>query len=186
MKSTEPTRVDPASAGLRGAIQVPGDKSISHRAFLINALGQGSCRIRGALDAEDVAASRGLVRALGVRLEREGAAWILHPGPLKEPAGVIDCGNSGTTMRLGAGLCVHQPGLAVLTGDASLRHFLLSVDLQLLSAYVPFVARIPYDFIHHRAFELGQLWYAATHFFPLYFRPAEVLGGWDVINARVG
>lgn len=76
--------------------------------------------IRGALESEDVVASRRLVQALGARLERSGSEWVLQSAPLREPAAPIDCGNSGTTMRLGAGLCVHQPGTAVLTGDASL------------------------------------------------------------------
>lgn len=135
LRSTDrPLRIEPVTTGLRGELRVPGDKSISHRAFLINALGTGHCRIQGALEAADVAASRALVQALGVRLQRDGADWVLHSGPLHAPAAVIDCGNSGTTMRLGAGVCVHQPGLAVLTGDASLQRRPMGRIVQPLTA----------------------------------------------------
>lgn len=106
---------------LRGTIEVPGDKSISHRAFILNALGTGRCRVRGASAAGDVTASRSLVSALGVDLQPEGDGWVLSGVGLSEPDDVLDCGNSGTTMRLGAALCTHQPGIAVLTGDDSLR-----------------------------------------------------------------
>lgn len=106
---------------LRGEVVVPGDKSVSHRAFLITALCSGSARVEGVLGSEDVAASRRLVEAIGCRVEREGEAYIVRPGPLQEPGDVIDCGNSGTTLRLGAGVVSHAPGLAVLTGDGSLR-----------------------------------------------------------------
>ena len=111
----------PAGAPLRGELVVPGDKSVSHRAFLITALGSGRSVVRGALDSEDVARSRELARAIGATVEQRGGEWVVTPGPLREPADVVDCGNSGTTMRLGCGVLAHAPGLRVLTGDASLR-----------------------------------------------------------------
>jgi 3-phosphoshikimate 1-carboxyvinyltransferase len=119
---TSPMRVDPARGPLRGVIEVPGDKSVSHRAFLVNALGRGSARIRGALQSDDVEASRRLARAVGCQVHADGADWVVRPPDrLQEPDEVIDCGNSGTTMRLGAGLLAHVDGLSVLSGDGSLR-----------------------------------------------------------------
>jgi len=106
---------------LRGRLSVPGDKSVSHRALLLNALADGPAKIEGLLHSEDVEATLGAVRALGVEVEK-GAHTIVRPPPrLTEPRDVLDCGNSGTSMRL---LCGVLSGLsihAVLTGDASLR-----------------------------------------------------------------
>ncbi|MEZ4319105.1 MAG: 3-phosphoshikimate 1-carboxyvinyltransferase [Myxococcota bacterium] len=115
-------RVEPASRGLRGRVVVPGDKSVSHRAFLINALAPGSARLTGVLDSEDVGRSRDLACALGCTVERDGAGFVLRvPEGLREPADVVDCGNSGTTIRLGTGVVSGVAGMSVLTGDASLR-----------------------------------------------------------------
>jgi len=107
---------------LRGAIEVPGDKSISHRAILFGALATGETRVTGLLDAEDVHATRKAVARLGATVREEGAEVVVTPaGTLSEPDDVIDCGNSGTSLRLLAGVLAGLPGLAVLTGDASLR-----------------------------------------------------------------
>ena len=107
---------------LRGAITVPGDKSISHRALLFGALATGETRITGLLDAEDVKATRGAVEALGATVRAEGAELVVTPpAALREPGDVIDCGNSGTSLRLLTGVLSGVPGLSVLTGDASLR-----------------------------------------------------------------
>ncbi len=106
---------------LRGTVRVPGDKSISHRALLLPALARGPTRIRGLGWNEDVERSKRLVEALGVQVRRDGSDWIVEPGPLREPGAVIDCGNSGTTLRIGAGVLAHAPGLRVLSGDPSLR-----------------------------------------------------------------
>jgi 3-phosphoshikimate 1-carboxyvinyltransferase len=107
---------------LRGAIEVPGDKSISHRAILFGALASGETRITGLLDAEDVHSTRNAVARLGATVRLEGREVVVTPAEiLREPDDVIDCGNSGTSLRLLAGVLAGLPGLSVLTGDASLR-----------------------------------------------------------------
>jgi 3-phosphoshikimate 1-carboxyvinyltransferase len=107
---------------LRGAVEVPGDKSVSHRSLLFGALASGETRVRGLLDAEDVHSTRRAVEALGATVRVDGDAVIVTgPERLREPGNVIDCGNSGTSLRLLTGVLSGVPGLAVLTGDASLR-----------------------------------------------------------------
>ncbi len=107
---------------LRGSIAVPGDKSVSHRALLFGALATGETRVTGLLDAEDVHSTRKAVERLGAAVRAEGGEIrIVPPERLREPDDVIDCGNSGTSLRLLAGVCAGVPGLSVLTGDASLR-----------------------------------------------------------------
>ncbi len=107
---------------LRGAIEVPGDKSISHRAILFGALATGETRVTGLLDAEDVHATRRAVTRLGATVSVHGREVVVTPAEtLREPDDVIDCGNSGTSLRLLAGVLAGLPGLSVLTGDASLR-----------------------------------------------------------------
>jgi len=111
---------------LSGTVAVPGDKSLSHRAVLLGALCDGDVTVDGFLFAEDTRASLGLVRALGapVTADEGGGALTIHGvgvEGLAEPADTVDCANSGTTMRLGAGLAAAVDGLTVLTGDASLR-----------------------------------------------------------------
>ena len=107
---------------LRGEIVVPGDKSVSHRAVLFHLLARRPALVRGLLGSEDVAASVAAARALGATVTRvpEGHR-IVPPAALREPEGVLDCGNSGTTMRLVAGIVASAPIFAALTGDASLR-----------------------------------------------------------------
>jgi 3-phosphoshikimate 1-carboxyvinyltransferase len=103
---------------LRGPVRVPGDKSISHRALLLGALAEGTSVVRGRSPGDDVGRTEAAVRALGAAVEGErvtGGAGRLH-----EPAHVIDLGNSGTSMRLLAGLCAGFDWLTVLAGDASL------------------------------------------------------------------
>lgn len=116
-----------ASSGgaLSGRLRVPGDKSISHRAFLITALAVGESRADGCLESEDVAATRSCLRTLGVDIRREAPGnYRIHGVGLHglvPPDGVLDCGNSGTTARLLAGLLAGHRFPSVLTGDASLR-----------------------------------------------------------------
>lgn len=111
----------PTRGAFRGELSVPGDKSVSHRSLLIPALARGTSRVRGVLESEDVGRSRDLVRALGATVEQKGGEWFVTGAPPREPEDIVDCGNSGTTMRLGCGVLAHAPGLRVLTGDASLR-----------------------------------------------------------------
>jgi 3-phosphoshikimate 1-carboxyvinyltransferase len=111
---------------LTGTVRVPGDKSISHRALLVAALAEGRSRLEGLNTGEDVGATLGAVRALGARCtlspdrsQAQVEGWG-SAGPT-EAEDVIDAGNSGTTMRLVAGVCATIPGVSVLTGDESLR-----------------------------------------------------------------
>jgi 3-phosphoshikimate 1-carboxyvinyltransferase len=104
---------------LEGEVRVPGDKSISHRALMLNAVADGEARVSGLSGGADVASTAGCLRALGVELE---AGRVVGRGPrgLGEPSGALDCGNSGTTMRLLAGLLAGQPFPVTLAGDESL------------------------------------------------------------------
>jgi len=104
-------------------IQVPGDKSISHRAVFIAALANGPCVIRGFLTSEDCLRTVTAVRALGVRIDQPEPTTLVVHGKRKQltaPVGDIDCGNSGTTMRLLAGILSAQPFKSRLIGDESL------------------------------------------------------------------
>jgi 3-phosphoshikimate 1-carboxyvinyltransferase len=116
-------------ARLRGEIRVPGDKSISHRALILAALASGESRIAGAGDGADVRSTAGIMAALGAGVERvreDGRTVdyrVVSPGAdgLREPAATLDCGNSGTSLRLIAGMLAGLPLTAVLDGDDSLR-----------------------------------------------------------------
>lgn len=111
-------------ASLRGAIDAPGDKSISHRALMFGALAVGRTSITGLLEGEDVRATAGAVAALGASVERTGAgAWTVDGvgvGGLSEPETVLDMGNSGTGARLLMGMVAGCPITATFAGDASL------------------------------------------------------------------
>ena len=117
-------RIEPAVA-LRGHIAVPGDKSISHRAVLLGAIGDGETLVRGFGRSADTESSIGAVRALGVSVHDDDVDTLRVEGAglrgLREPDGPIDCGNSGTTIRLLAGILAGQQGAFELTGDESLR-----------------------------------------------------------------
>ena len=111
---------------LGGTVQVPGDKSISHRAVMLGALGDGVTEIRECLLGEDVRATMGAFRALGITIdEHEGGRLIRVHGRglrgLTAPREVIDMGNSGTSIRLLTGILCGHGLAATLTGDASLR-----------------------------------------------------------------
>ena len=113
-----------AARRLRGTITVPGDKSISHRAIIFNAIAEGNAEITGFLDGADCLSSVACVRQLGVQVEQTGdTVRVFGRGlrGLREPNNVLDCGNSGTTLRLLAGLLAGQPFLSIMTGDDSLR-----------------------------------------------------------------
>jgi 3-phosphoshikimate 1-carboxyvinyltransferase len=115
--------VHPMTRPLAGSVPLPADKSIAHRALLLAAIAKGESRIVAASPGEDNAATAAALRALGVRVEA-GASAISVGGVgldgLSAPAGPIDCGNSGTTMRLLAGLLAAQRFATTLVGDASL------------------------------------------------------------------
>lgn len=112
-------------ARLRGTIAIPGDKSITHRAIMFNAVAAGDARIEGFLDAADTRSTLECMRALGADIEEQGGGVLVVHGRgragLREADNVLDCGNSGTTIRLLTGLVSGLPMLSVLTGDDSLR-----------------------------------------------------------------
>jgi 3-phosphoshikimate 1-carboxyvinyltransferase len=125
----EPSRSIVRAAHLRGEPRLPGDKSISHRALLLGALAEGESLISGAGDGQDVKATAGIVAALGATVDRireDGLNVdyrVVSPGAdgLHEPGGILDCRNSGTSLRLCSGMLAGLPVFAVLDGDASLR-----------------------------------------------------------------
>ena len=115
--------VNPGAAITGGAVRVPGDKSISHRAAILGALGEGSVTIHGFLEGEDCLNTLRAVESLGIRVDRDGDLIRVHGRGLcglKAPAEPIDCGNSGTGMRLLAGVLAAQPFASELVGDESL------------------------------------------------------------------
>ncbi len=109
---------------LTGRLRVPGDKSISHRSIMLGALAEGTTEVSGFLEGEDSLATLNAFRAMGVDIEGPVAGRVTIHGAglhgLQPPAGALDLGNSGTSMRLLAGLLAAQPFDSVLTGDASL------------------------------------------------------------------
>jgi 3-phosphoshikimate 1-carboxyvinyltransferase len=117
-------KIEPAAAVV-GHIAVPGDKSISHRAVMVGAVGEGETTIRRFGRSADTEATIAAVRALGVAVDEDDVDTIRVHGVglrgLREPPDPIDCGNSGTTLRLLAGLLAGQEGRFELTGDDSLR-----------------------------------------------------------------
>ena len=106
---------------LRGLLRVPGDKSISHRAAILGGIAGGVTRVSGFLRAEDCLSTLRCLRALGVAIDEQRDTLVIHGGPPAEPGDVLDVGNSGTTIRLLAGVLAGQPFHSVLTGDASIR-----------------------------------------------------------------
>ena len=121
--SPTPMRSSPC-APLTGRAEVPGDKSISHRALILGALAVGETRITGLLEGEDVLDTARAMRAFGAEVrDHGGGTWSVHGvgvGGFGEPETVIDCGNSGTGVRLIMGAMATSPIIATFTGDASL------------------------------------------------------------------
>lgn len=113
-----------ASTGLSGEAAIPGDKSISHRSLILGALAVGETTITGLLEGEDVLDTAKAMRAMGAEITRDDdGTWHVHgvgTGGFAEPDQVIDCGNSGTGVRLIMGAMATSPITATFTGDASL------------------------------------------------------------------
>ena len=128
MSTSDPAALQPRrflpSGPLRGAIRVPGDKSISHRALMLSALAVGESRISGLLEGEDVMATAAAMRAMGASITRMGEGqWRVSGvgvGGLLQPQAALDMGNSGTSTRLLMGLLASHALSATFTGDASL------------------------------------------------------------------
>src|SRR4051794_28709341 len=116
--------ISPASSGVRGEITMPGDKSISHRAVMFAAIARGESRIHNFSGGGDNRSTIRAFQTLGVEIEQAGAAVLVKGRGwegLHTPGETIDCGNSGTTMRLLSGLLAGRPFPSRLDGDASLR-----------------------------------------------------------------
>src|SRR5574337_1283944 len=123
-RAVERMRVDPVGP-LKGELILPGDKSITHRAIILGSLADGVTEISGALRSHDCRDTARAFRAMGIAIDELNDERLRIRGGglygLKEPAEVLDLGNSGTTMRLLAGVLAAQPFFSVLTGDQYLR-----------------------------------------------------------------
>ena len=117
-------KIGPAVA-IAGSVEVPGDKSLSHRSLMLAGLADSPVIIKHFLPSEDCLSTKSCMQALGVKVETGLDGELLVQGRglfgLKEPENVLDAGNSGTTIRLLCGILVGQPFFSVLTGDQSLR-----------------------------------------------------------------
>ena len=139
------TLIEPLVCPLSGAVRVPGDKSISHRSVLFSAMAEGTSHVSGVLDSADVRSSIGVVRALGAEVNFEKQPDGSLAGDIRgwgglgpsQPEGAIDCGNSGTTVRLLMGVLAPWDITVELTGDDSLRRRpmrRIAAPLELMSA----------------------------------------------------
>ena len=117
---------------MEGTVILPGDKSVSHRALLLNSIARGTAHVSNLCEGDDRASMLRCLRGLGVRIDRHASCSTSQaeecfkvngqgPGGPSEPAGVLNAGNSGTTMRLVSGLLAAQPFFSVISGDRSLR-----------------------------------------------------------------
>ena len=125
---TDDLIIQPPTSGiaLQGQIEVPGDKSISHRALMLGAISQGETQIQGLLLGEDPRSTAECFRAMGAEISDLNTQMVsvkgIGLGQLKEPVDILNAGNSGTTLRLMLGLLASHPGrLFTVTGDSSLR-----------------------------------------------------------------
>jgi 3-phosphoshikimate 1-carboxyvinyltransferase len=123
LRSGAALKIQPAHR-FRGRFSLPGDKSISHRAAILGAMAQGRTQIGNYSEAADCASTLACLRALGVPVSRDGARVVIDSPGLegwRAPGAVLDCENSGSTIRMLAGALAGRPFRSVLTGDESLR-----------------------------------------------------------------
>ncbi len=109
---------------VRGALQTPGDKSISHRALIFTSIARGTSRIEGLATSNDCRATLECIRRLGIEVEERDSSLIVHGKGLRgyrQPSTSLDAGNSGSTIRMLSGLVAAQPFTTVIDGDESLR-----------------------------------------------------------------
>ncbi len=117
-------KILPLNHGLRGDIEIPGDKSISHRAIILSSLGNTPVEVSNFLAGADCLSTVACMRELGAEIEQSGGNFLIKGHGLNglcEPENILDAGNSGTTLRLLMGLLAPQKFLSTFTGDASLR-----------------------------------------------------------------
>ena len=119
-----PMKIHKPKQGLAGAITIPGDKSISHRAVMLGALAHGKTKITNFLTGEDCLCTAKAFQEMGIGIEGMGTDKVTVYGNglhgLQEPKRILDMGNSGTSMRLMSGILSAQPFFSILTGDSSL------------------------------------------------------------------
>lgn len=147
-----------APAATEAEVRVPGDKSLSHRALMLATVARGTSRIRGLLDADDVRSTAGCLRSLGARVPEDWTGEVRVPGPagFHDASGDLDCGNSGTTVRILSGLIAGLGVEARLDGDDSLRRRPMErivYPLQAMGAKIDYggeEGRLPFR-IHSRA-----------------------------------
>ncbi len=149
-----------AAAGMEGEATVPGDKSISHRALIFAALAEGPCRIEGLSTGADVRSTASCLRQLGVCIDADGTVHGVGLHGLRAPEAPLDCGNSGTTMRLLAGVLAGSGVGGTLDGDESLRRRPMARVLDPLRA-------------------MGAICEATDGRAPLHFAPGRPLRGVD-------
>uniref|UniRef100_UPI0037C0B185 3-phosphoshikimate 1-carboxyvinyltransferase n=1 Tax=Chamaesiphon sp. VAR_48_metabat_403 TaxID=2964700 RepID=UPI0037C0B185 len=118
--------IPPAGVSLQGTLQIPGDKSISHRALMLGALAEGETTIQGLLLGEDPRSTAACFSAMGAQISELNTELVtvtgIGLGQIQEPVGILDAGNSGTTMRLMLGILASHPNrFFTVTGDDSLR-----------------------------------------------------------------
>ena len=120
--SNQSTIVIKPARTVSGSVRLPGDKSISHRYAMLGAIAEGSTRLQNFSTGADCASTLACLKSLGVKVEREGNSVVIHgQGPtLQAPTVPLDCGNSGSTMRMLSGVLAGQPFMSELVGDASL------------------------------------------------------------------
>lgn len=108
---------------LKGEVSIPGDKSISHRALMFGSLALGKSRIENLLEGHDCIATVQVMRSLGVHIKLENGAWLIdgQGANLSEPSAPLDCKNSGTTIRLLAGLLSGLPFMSILDGTDQIK-----------------------------------------------------------------
>jgi len=120
-----PSRGISRPVSLGGVISVPGDKSISHRSMILNAIAQGDALVQGLSGGDDVISTMRCLQAMGVSIEPAGTPGSYtvkgRGAQLTEPEDILDAGNSGTSMRLLSGILASQSFASVITGDGSLR-----------------------------------------------------------------
>jgi len=106
---------------ISGKVQLPGDKSITHRSLIFGSIAEGKTHIFNYSKGKDCLSTLNCLRNLGVEINEKDDRLIIDGCPFKEPEDILDCGNSGTTIRLISGILAGKPFYSVLTGDSSLR-----------------------------------------------------------------
>ncbi len=159
---------------IEGNLKVPGDKSISHRGLILSSLAEGKSRISGLLEAEDCMKTLNIMRELGIKIDKKGSGeYIVHGKgleELQEPDCVLDCGNSGTSMRLLSGVLAGQNFYTVISGDSSLR-------------------KRPMERVKQPLIQMGaKIWSRREGLAPLSIKGGNLSGGFfkqDVASAQV-